>query len=60
MNIIGIKTHFSDNDTHFVPGAVLDLALPIVFHVQEAFRRLYVKKTGIRDSHGAATLPLGI
>lgn len=40
--------------------AVLDLAPPIVFHVQEAFRRLYVQKTGIRDSHGAVTLPLGI
>ncbi len=61
MNIIGIKAHiFSDYDFHFVLGAVLDLAPPIVFHVQEAFRRLYVQKTGIRDSHGAVTLPLGI
>lgn len=57
------NTHFfffSDNDYHSVLGAVLDLTLPIVFHVQEAFRRLYVQKTGIRDSHGAVTLPLGI
>lgn len=52
------NTFFSDDDSHFVLGAVLDLALPIVFHVQEAFRKLYVQKTGIRDSHGAVTLPL--
>lgn len=45
MNIIGIKTHISsDNESHFVLGAVLDLAPPIFFFwffspVQEAFRK---------------------
>lgn len=61
MNIIGIKTHFlADNDSNFALGGVLDLALWIVCHVQEAFRKLYVQKTGIRDSHRAVTLLLGI
>ena len=64
MNIIGIKhTILSDNDSHYVLGAVLALLSSsnrFFFFFFFMCKRLYVQKAVIGDSHGAVTLPLGI
>lgn len=58
MNIIGIKTHISsDNESHFVLGAVLDLAPPIFFFwffflCKRLLERLCIQTTGVRGGGG--------
>lgn len=38
------NTFLFDKDSHIALGALLNLALPIIFHVQEAFRKGFMSK----------------